>query len=50
MSTTATLDIKVPPIPPDSVPMVDKDGKVTKPWREFFNAWAAAQKKATVTI
>lgn len=50
MSTIATISIKIPPKPVDSQPVVDKDGKMTKPWRDYFNALEAALKVATVTI
>lgn len=41
------MTINLPPIPAASVPVVDKDGHITKPWLTYLIALHAALKAAT---
>lgn len=42
------MTISMPPIPVDSVPVIDpQTGRMTKPWRDYLIALHAALKAAT---
>lgn len=41
------MTITIPPRPPVSVPIVDKEGRITKAWNDYFIALEAALRAAT---